>query len=280
MRQHHVISGNSTMTTTQAVSLAPILEAEQAAESKDIAFFTDIAIELGGPILELGCGSGRMAIPIAQAGIEIVGLDLSSEILRYFRKKIRPESLDTRKRITLVCGDMKDLPLKKRFRGIFCSSNTLFLLGTEGTIGKALASARRCLAPDGILVFDTAAIDNETRTALANYPKGDLPDLELSEGAGGGQIQRTHSIAPRGDEQKDAEARDRSTRFSITYKYFDAHNSICYERKEDIILPDPRDLRRLLREHGYQIEKEFGWYDRRPFSDGDRKMIMLARKKE
>ncbi len=268
------------MTIAHTASFAPLLEAEQAKGGEDIAFFTDIAMELGGPILELGCGTGRLAIPIARAGVEIVGLDLSAAMLGRFGEKLLAESSETRRRVRLLCGDMRRLPLKKRFRGIFCSSNTLFLLGSEDAIGEALAGARRCLAPGAMLVVDAAAIDCETRAALAKYPKGDLPDLDLSEGSSGGQVRRTHSIGPRSDDRYDAKAAEAPTRFSITYKYFDASDSVCFERSEDVVLPTPRELRHLMKEHGYDIAEEFGWYDRRSFSEGDRKLIVLARKKE
>ena len=61
-------------------------------EREDVDFFVDQARESGGPLLELGCGTGRVLIPTAKAGIEIVGLDLSVSMLEQCRKRLASEA--------------------------------------------------------------------------------------------------------------------------------------------------------------------------------------------
>src|SRR5919108_950359 len=81
----------------------------------DINFFVEAAQASGGPVLELGCGTGRILIPTARAGVEIVGLDASRLMLSECRKKLSRESDDVRSRVDLVRGDMRQFALGRQF---------------------------------------------------------------------------------------------------------------------------------------------------------------------
>src|SRR5512141_593405 len=82
----------------------------------DVDFFVQAARDSGGPVLELGSGTGRVLIPTAKAGIEITGLDLSPHMLEVCRKKLQAEAEDVRSRVQLVEGDMRAFELPGRFR--------------------------------------------------------------------------------------------------------------------------------------------------------------------
>ena len=79
--------------------------------SGDVRFYVEEAQKAGGPILELACGTGRATIPIAQAGLNIVGVDLSGDMLSIARDKISTLSQETQSRIQLVEGDMRSFYL-------------------------------------------------------------------------------------------------------------------------------------------------------------------------
>jgi SAM-dependent methyltransferase len=258
-----------------AADAATILEIEQGQNTEDLAFFVNIALRTGGPVLDLGCGTGRLAIPIARAGIEIVGLDISVPMLARFHEKLAGESSDSRKNILLIRGDMRQFLLRRQFRCAICSSNTLFLLGSEGNIAEGLKSIRSHLEPGGMLIIDVAAIDSETRAALKEYPDGDFPDLDLTECVDDHSIRRTHSI-----ESNDKDGREDPRCVTIRYKYFDGSDNLCFERAEDIVLLSPPELVSLVERMGFEIRELFGWYDRRVYSGGERKLIVLARRKE
>jgi len=81
----------------------------------DVEFFADEARRSGGPVLEIGCGTGRILIPTARAGIEIVGLDNSPRMLKYCRENLAGESPETRSRIRLVQGNMLSFDLSGKF---------------------------------------------------------------------------------------------------------------------------------------------------------------------
>ena len=84
-------------------------------DRKDIGFYVDIANELGGPVLELGCGTGRVLIPAAQAGIDIAGLDSSALMLGICKQRLSQLPEEDSQRIKLVEGDMRAFDLNRKF---------------------------------------------------------------------------------------------------------------------------------------------------------------------
>jgi SAM-dependent methyltransferase len=126
-------------------------------------FNTALAREAAGPVLELACGTGRLAVPLARNGHEVVGLDASPAMLRAARAKARAAGLE----VALVEGDMRSFALPRRFGLVVVGCNSLaHLTGTEDLLA-CLAAVRRHLAPGGILAFD--AVNPDLR-ALARAP--------------------------------------------------------------------------------------------------------------
>ena len=76
-------------------------------DRQDVAFFVQAAQEAGGAVMEVGCGTGRILIPTARAGIEITGLDLSTYMLDVCRERLLDEPQDIRARVQLVQADMR-----------------------------------------------------------------------------------------------------------------------------------------------------------------------------
>jgi len=103
---------------------------------------------------------------------------------------------------------------------------------------------------------------------------------DMAQRTGDHLLHRTHSIKAHKGDEHGMEPSGETNRFSIEYKYFDDSGDLRGERREDVVLLTPEELLHLLCDSGYEIEDTFGWYDRRTFSEGDRKMIVLARKKE
>src|SRR5262247_2576582 len=81
----------------------------------DIGFFVEAALASKGPVLEVGCGTGRVLIPTARAGANIVGLDLSERMLDECRKRLRAEQEPVQSRVRLVNGDMRGFDLGRTF---------------------------------------------------------------------------------------------------------------------------------------------------------------------
>lgn len=119
----------------------------------DLAAISQLAEEADGPILELGCGTGRVLTPLATLGYPITGIDLSPALLEVARAKLR--STTPAPNATLLGGDLRtfDLP-SKEFAFAVCTSNTLMHLNTPEDQLTVLRNAHRHLRPNGLLLID------------------------------------------------------------------------------------------------------------------------------
>lgn len=120
----------------------------------DLAFVTALAREAGPPLLELGCGTGRLTIPLAEAGFEVVGLDRSAPMLEVARAKLAALEPEARARVQFVEADMTDFALPERFGLVFAVFRGFMLLLDVKSQLAALAAARRHLRPGGRLLID------------------------------------------------------------------------------------------------------------------------------
>jgi SAM-dependent methyltransferase len=120
----------------------------------DIGFYVEAARKCGGPVLELGCGTGRILIPTARAGIDISGLDASERMLAVCRAKLDREPLEVRRRSDLHRGDIRDFDLGRRFQLITLPFRPFQYLLTVDEQLACLGAIWRHLEPNGQLVFD------------------------------------------------------------------------------------------------------------------------------
>src|SRR4051812_40479846 len=135
-------------------------------------FYRTLALRYGSPVLELAVGTGRIAVPIALAGVETVGLDASEEMLRLADEKARAASAG----IKWVHADMRNFDLGRQFQLIFVASNSFSHLYSRADIEACLGCVRRHLASSGrfvIQVFNPAlglfVRPSDHRIAVATY---------------------------------------------------------------------------------------------------------------
>ena len=149
---------------------------------RDVQFYVARAVEAPGPILELGCGTGRVLIPSARASRQpIVGLDSSQEMLSRCREKLANEPADVRSRVTLRAGDVRDFDLGASFALVTAPFRVIQHLTTIEDQLQFLASVRRHLRPDGLLIFDVfnplmKALASDRSSEQAEVPPQSLPD--------------------------------------------------------------------------------------------------------
>lgn len=147
---------------------------------RDLSFYIDAARGAGGPVLELGCGTGRVLLPTAREGVQITGLDRSAGMLSRLREKLAAEPRDVRERVTVVEGDMRELDLGRRFKLV-----TIPFRGIQHQISiddqlAVLRGVRSHLAPGGRLVFDVfnphfALMVNRDTEEHEDSPRTELP---------------------------------------------------------------------------------------------------------
>ncbi len=125
----------------------------------DIAFYRRLAEAAGGPVLEMGCGTGRVLLPIARAGGKAYGMDSSEAMLGQFRATLESEPPEVRTRVTLTVGDIRSCGLGEQFSLVFSAGNVLHSFLDRAGQRAYLANARRHLAPGGALCFDVFQFD-------------------------------------------------------------------------------------------------------------------------
>lgn len=124
---------------------AAAYDARYADRADDVAFYQRVAARFGGPVLELGCGDGRIGARIARDGHEVWGLDRSLALLAAMRPGVRA-----------VAGDIRGFDLGRTFPLVIAPFNTVLHLYTRVDMERFLAAVARHLAPGGRLVFDAS----------------------------------------------------------------------------------------------------------------------------
>jgi SAM-dependent methyltransferase len=200
----------------------------------------------GGPIVELGVGTGRIAIPIAEAGVGVIGVDSSAGMLEVCRA--RAEEAGLAELLDLRIGDLRDPPVDERVPLVACPFRAYLHMESDADRRAALAAAHRLLLPGGLLAFDvfTPAPDDIAAT-------------------NGRWIEREPGIWERAD--WDEEER----RLSLSVRDNERYSTMT------LAWISAAEWRALLEESGFEIEACYGWFDRRPLAGGE-DSIWLARR--
>ncbi len=234
---------------------------------QDVAFYVSAARKYGDPVLELGCGTGRITTAIAEAGYRVVGLDISEKMLEHAVEKRGGLAREARERVHLVQGDMTEFDLKEKFRTVIIPFRPFqHLLEIEQQMG-CLQCARKHLAAGGHLIVDFFQTDPErmhdTRflkeSALVEYDLPGRRHVALSE-----RVAAFHRGQQRNDVEMifrvtHADGRQERLVMAWTLRYF-----FRYE------------VEHLLARCGFHVEAVYGDFDRSGLGDISPEMIFVA----
>ena len=150
---------------------------------EDIQFYVDLASISGGPVLELGSGTGRIMIPIARAGIKITGIDLSDRMISILRKKLKAEPEGTVSKVEILKNDIRGFDLGKSYPLVIVPFSTFqYLLEVPDQL-SCLESCVKHLDDGGIFVL---SVFNESISRLSDnslYKEFDItPEFEMPDG--------------------------------------------------------------------------------------------------
>jgi len=228
-------------------SIARLYDPWSAGVIEDISFYVEEALASGGPVVELGVGTGRIAIPIAMAGVQVIGVDSSEGMLAVCAEHGRQAGVDAR--LDLRLGDLRRPPVRERVPLVTCPFRAYLHLASDEERLEALAAARELLEPGGRLVFDVFA------------PSQD--DVEETDGR---WIEREPGIDERADWDLDAQTLTLSVRGS--------------QGSSTMTLwwLEPQRWSSLLAEAGFDVHACYGWFDRRPYAGGE-DTVWIARKR-
>ena len=240
-------------------------------DRQDVAFFVEAAQESGGPVLEVGCGTGRVLIPTARAGVDIVGLDLSPHMLQICQERLLQEPEEVQSRVQLLEADMRDFELSDTFALATIPFRPFQHLTTVEDQLACLQSIHRHLADGGRLILDLfnpwleRLVEDNLGEEFGEEPEFTMPD--------GRRVIRRHRIVER-----------------------DLFNQINHvELIYDVTHPDGRQERQvhafpmrylfrfeaehLLARSCFRIENVYADYDKTPYgSKYPGELILVARK--
>lgn len=233
---------------------------------KDVQLYVQLARESRGPVLELGAGTGRVAIEIARQGTRVVAVDACSAMLARGAEKVAALSgKGAAARLEFRRGDVRSLRLRTKFPLVLAPFNVFMHLYTRRDLERALKTVRYHLAPRGRFVFDVL-----------------MPDLRA--------MTRNPGRLYRGPRVVDPAS-------GVQYAYFEAFEydalrqvqlvSMVFQNeseREDLrVLPlsqrqfFPEELALLLHYNGFSIEQRWGDFDRSPLTSDSESQIIVAR---
>lgn len=235
----------------------------------DIPFYNQFALRTGDPLLELGCGTGRVTLALGELGHTITGVDISSGMLAHAREKLA-EHPDLAGKVSFVQADMRTLQLDRQYSMAFVAINSFMHMLTQRDQLQSLQAIRRNLRAGGLLILD---LFNPDQGLLAESDgrvelRGTYDDPE-SEGSVIVFESRRHDAAHQLlhltylYDQVDPEGRMRRTFTQMTLHYFML-----------------AEIELLLRAGGFALEQVYGSYELDPFEDGSEKMIVVATRSE
>src|SRR5213592_2782040 len=131
-------------------AIAELYDPWSASVVEDVGFYLDEARRSGGPVVELGVGTGRIAVPIAADGIRVIGVDSSRGMLDICARRAALAGVD----VDLRLGDLREPPVRERVPLVICPFRSLLHMHTDGDRRLVLAAARQLLRPGGRFVFD------------------------------------------------------------------------------------------------------------------------------
>jgi SAM-dependent methyltransferase len=243
---------------------ALVYDFQSRPDAPDVAFWVDWCQEVGGPVLELGCGNGRVAIPLARAGLEVVGIELSPVMLAAAEKRVAEEPPDVRRRVSLVRADMRHFELGFEVGCAIIPASTFSVLLTRRDQQRTLASVRACLPDKGPLAFELRLFDDWLSGSRQ------LPPVRRS--SDDGSVDFT--------EERRFEF-DPSTRVFTSINTYTFHSpehlGRVAESQKGRVVSRP-EVEEVLQSSGFAVEAVWGDYDRRPFAADSSKMIFVARR--
>jgi SAM-dependent methyltransferase len=237
----------------------------------DVEFYLDLARETGGPVLDLGGGTGRVAWPLVDAGVEVTSLDLSEPMLAASKAKASEHDAAAQRRLAFVHGDMRDFELPTRYGLAIAPFRAFQALLTPADQRAALTAIHRHLRPGGVFV---AHLFDPILNWLVPMD-GPLEDAERDSGrvAGTGNVVTVHALHRTNDPLSQV--------FMERWQFVEVGPDGSPLRREEEVLrmrwTYRYEMRYLLELAGFAVEAEYSDFHRSPPAYGA-EQVWVARR--
>jgi SAM-dependent methyltransferase len=225
--------------------IARLYDPWSASVTEDVDLYVAEAVRAGGPVVELGVGTGRIAVPTALAGVRVIGVDSSTGMLEVAREYAASAGVE----LDLRLGDMRDPPVEGTFPLVTIPFRSLLHMQTDEDRRAALRAVHALLAPGGRLVFDVFTPGAD-----------DIADTH------GRWLEREPGIWERAD--WDEETRTLVLRL----------RGAAAESEMSLAWLSVAEWRVLLEEEGFVVDALYGWFDRTPWRGGDDSVWVCRRR--
>lgn len=224
----------------------------------DLSLYLELLGHHGGPVLELACGTGRIAFPLARRGVEVVGVDRSAVMLARARQRAAVEGGT----VELRCGDLRALELDRRFPLIILGYNAFNHLYELDDVRRCVATVQHHLRAEGRFVIDTF---NPDPTKLR---QGEVEQVFEAVEPHSGRMVRLF----------EQDRYDAATQINHVTLRFEVEGEAA-ARVDDLSMRVffPRELDALLELCGLSIERKLGSYSGAPFTSSSSKQILICR---
>ncbi len=236
--------------------------------AEDLPLYEQLAQRCDGPILELGVGTGRVALWLAQSGYEVWGIDYSSAMLEHARGKAEP---DFSSQLHLEEADMRDFALDQKFALIFAGFGGFDHLLSPGDQARCLLRVRDHLVPGGLFVCDLRPLLHNSWELGDSVPifhdwTRELPDTGVT-------VMKTHSVRA-----------DAARQYQLQTNIYDCLSANGQTRRiideVDLRFTTRYEMEGLLRDAELELEQVYGDYDLGPYDNTSEYMITIARRPE
>lgn len=222
----------------------------------EIGFYSGMATGLETPIFELGCGTGRLSVPLAKLGHAVTGIDCSEEMLSKARAKAEAEGVE----VEFVHADARNFTAEPEDRLIICPYNFLAYLYDFDDLRQFFASVRKSMGPRGFFIIDQ---DNPDASQLEGDP-GVRRLIGACRTEQGGEVEIYESFSY-----------DRAAQLQL--RTFFAHESGRVTTSTlNTRLFFPQELDNVLRMFGFRILLKSGGFEMEPFTSSSQRQVILC----
>ncbi len=232
----------------------------------DLPFWQSLAETTGGPALELACGTGRLLLPLARAGTEMVGLDFSPFMLEVARRKLAQEPSEVQARCRFVESTMAAFSLGQQFGLIYIPAHSFQLLLTREEQRSCLTCCARHLRSDGLLAINVF----KPRLDLLINPAGGDDGPSDFQGPGG--------VTTTFHGHSEYDLANQIVSGSWSYEYDSNQGHVVREYSLTLRYFFRFEMEWMLEACGFAVEALYGNFDRSEFTAESPEMIFVARR--
>ncbi len=242
--------------------LADLYDLEYA-HNYDLPFWLALAERERGPVVEWGTGTGRLSLPLSEAGFDVTAVETSKAMIEKGHAK------DSAANVEWIHGDMRSMRLGRRYRLGICAFNSFLCLQSQEDALAFLRNARKHLEPDGLLGIEVSAFSPEQ---LIEAPGTSTLRHDFTRELSQGRSLERFSVSR-------YDTTSQLLRMRLFYELYDREGKLEDKRMHELAIRivGRGELELMLRLAGFEVEAVYGGFEGEPFTPESDHLLALAR---